>query len=153
MDKTAQKKALESATCLTDIFPNGATSEQLIHFGWLFCSCQADTRLWDKYADVPASAQRLDIEHDAWSMMESHHAYGGVSQFFDDDTRYNYKSYLEKWLDLGGDKDVFMDSITTQRTFLENTSVVHGVGRDGEGCVYNGIDYGTTPMVTIELPA
>ena len=149
--KAEIKRILRSVNSLSEIFPKGATDDDLCRFGWYFCSCQEDHRLYPVYKYVPRSMKRLNIESSAWSMMISKAAYDSIEQFFDETDKYNYTKYLKEYKALGGDKKTFMKSLDVQRKHLEASTVNHGVGEDNEGCIYNSLTEPETVVAKIPL--
>lgn len=147
-EKQKNKEALKRVISLEEIFPEGASSEQLTRFGWLLFSCDEDTKLYEKWQDVPLSVKRLDVEKNAWSMMISCHAYGGLRGFYE---KY-FSQYLNEFIDNEGDFETFRNCMKVQEKMLEKVNVIHGVGTDGEGCVYNSTDQKDGIVKLIVLP-
>lgn len=150
MNTNETKKILRNSKSLTDIFPNGASSEQLTRFGWLIFGC--NTRLWKDYKHTPKAVKRLDVIHQAWSMMISFHVYNGLYNFFKQDNKHGYKSYYEEYISLGGDKETFMKDINTQHEYLKKLSIIKNIGEDYEGNVYNSVLKMDETVIGIKLP-
>lgn len=149
MKKEDTKRVLRNTTMLTELFPNGATNDELTRFGWFFYSIHDS--LWKDYKHIPRSVKRLDVVRSAWGMMISTYVYNDLDRFFEDDYEYGYKSYLNKYLSYGGDNETFMRDLETQRKHLSLSIVRYNVGTDNEGVTYNSLEHSETKVVGIEL--
>lgn len=134
-DKEKIRQVLENAISLEDIFPDGATSDQLDRYDRFIYSCQDDIRVYKTWRDVPDGVKRLDKQKTAWKMMNACFAYGGIDHFY---IRF-YPGYLAEYKLLGGDEKTFMDCMKVQERALAKANIIRNVISDSEGDCYNGI--------------
>lgn len=150
MKKEDIKRILRNTNMLSELFPNGATNDEMTRFGSFFYSIH--NSLWKDYKHIPRTVKRLNIVHSAWEMMISTHVYHGIEKFFEDDYEYGYKQYLDKYVSYGGNKETFMKDLETQRQHLLASIIRYNVVTDSEGVTYNSLEHSETKVVGIELP-
>ena len=130
--------------CLSDYFPNGASSKQRNEF--LREHLMKNRTRCDAYNEWTVEEKCLDEELSMLEMLDSCFAYGGVSEFYRvksyNHNKSYYETYLKSYIEEGGSKLEFDKMLEIQKVHLTHCSVRRSTYTDSEGCTYNSIvDY------------